>query len=168
MARKFPSLPPPDSPKSGSQGSQPTTQSPERIDSSGCRSRQNSSTDAPATPRQSPVGQVDQLDRLSPLPPTSDSRRNSLSYGGARPRSASFRSNPEEAMLRRRRLDSLNLEMPTTTTTTYGGTYSEYDGSPRSSMMENTTEAFIEGQELYLHFVHERFRNEGLRPEGLK
>lgn len=112
-------------------------------------------------------------DQLSPLPirqahrneNSNDSiRRNSICYpGGARPRtstpgmrtrrlsaSAASTTSPDEVQLRRRRVDSLNLETPY---------HFEYDPMTNRYPMP---EAYIEGQELYLHFFHEQVRNAGL------
>jgi len=59
---------------------------------------------------------------------------------------------PDEVQLRRRRrrVDSLNLETPY---------HFEYDPMTNRYPMP---EAYIEGQELYLHFFHEQVRNAGL------
>jgi len=100
-------------------------------------------------------------DRLSPLPhqespqqtPNVTLRRNSVGYNGARPRSSSFRARrpSEDVRVRRRRVDSLNLETPY-----------HFDYDPTTNRYPLEPEAYIEGQELYLHFFHEQVRNAGL------
>ena len=55
-----------------------------------------------------------------------------------------------------RRVDSLNLETP------YHADYDPVVNRYATNMAETETEAYIEGQELYLHFFHERVREEGL------
>jgi len=100
-------------------------------------------------------------DRLSPLPHQESPhqtptmlRRNSVGYNGARPRSSSFRARrpSEDVRVRRRRVDSLNLETPY-----------HFDYDPTTNRYPLEPEAtYIEGQELYLHFFHEQVRNAGL------
>ena len=50
-----------------------------------------------------------------------------------------------------RRVDSLNLETPY-----------HFDYDPTTNRYPLEPEAYIEGQELYLHFFHEQVRNAGL------
>ena len=99
---------------------------------------------------------------VSPLPSrqpdnNGGSRRNC--NNGARPRSSSFRTrrpSNDEVQMRRRRVDSLNLETPY---------HSDYDPMTHTYSMP---EAFVEGQELYLHFFHEQVRNAGLGDVSLE
>lgn len=119
-------------------------------------SRPPSQSRPPAQTPERPI--PDSTDRLSPLPhqATPEVRRNSVAsvgYNGARPRSSSFRARrpSEDVRVRRRRVDSLNLETPY-----------HFDYDPTTNRYPLEPEAYIEGQELYLHFFHEQVRNAGL------
>ena len=112
----------------------------EAVSNLSSRSPQRRSSPEPIPTQTGPSG-----DQLSPFP-------NRL---GARPRTtSSFQrpsstDEPAQVQLRRRRLDSLNLETPY-----------QFDYDPttnRYPIPEAYTE--MEGQELYLHFLHEQLRN---------
>ena len=111
------------------------------------RSPQRRSSPEPIPTQTGPSG-----DQLSPIP-----NRQQI-YTGARPRTpSSFQrpsstDEPAQVQLRRRRMDSLNLETPY---------HFEYDPATNRYLMP---EAYIEieGQELYLHFLHEQVRNADL------
>jgi len=166
MARKFSS---PRNEEEDEQQNEVTPANSERVSNLPRSPQRRSSPESNSSEYFTPTGPSG--DQLSPLPirqahrsgnsndSSTSSRRNSICFtGGARPRtptSAGLLRRPsptssDEVQLRRRRVNSLNLETPY---------HLEYDPMTNRYPMP---EAYIEGQELYLHFFHEQVRNAGL------
>lgn len=110
-------------------------------------------------------------DRLSPLPLNNNSNGG---YGGARPRrpsgdlgqrrirrSSGSGMTEDEVRHQRRRVDSLNLETPYHSDS-YDPTVNRYQSTTANTTTMPEACTIVEGQELYLHFLHEQVRNAGL------
>jgi len=85
------------------------------------------------------------------------------------PDSATSSPSPKEVRERRRRLDSLHLDPPRQTENDndndhifHFGRFLGYPGGRNDDRAPPQAETIVQGEELYLHFFHERLRNEGL------